>query len=417
MTTHGDSGLGTPPFGTSRGQDPSGYPAEYSGPRYTPADFPAPVGVPPVMQAPPPALAPNRRRRTLPALVAAASLSAVIGAGAGIGSYAYLDQGGRTTASPVSVTTVPASSSPALDGTVSAAAAKIERSVVTISLRTGRGGSVGTGVVLDTEGHILTNAHVVDGAGGSQITVTFDDGTTATATLVGSAETSDLAVIKVAGVDNLTPAVFAKSSSVRVGQTVVAVGAPLGLSDSVTSGVVSSTARPVRSGTNNDAVYLAVQTDAAINPGNSGGPLVDLNGAVVGINSSIATTGGSDGSGQSGNIGIGFAISADIAVRVAGDLIAQGTSKNAAMGVRVTGTDSDLTTGPGVALDTVMTGSAAEKAGLRAGDVVTKVNEFRAQTADALIAATRFYAPGTTVTVTYNRDGETRTVEVTLGSS
>ena len=123
----------------------------------------------------------------------------------------------------------------------------------------------------------------------------------------------------------LQPATFAKSGSLTVGQSVVAVGAPLGLSDTVTSGIISNTARPVRSGTNNDAVYLAVQTDAAINPGNSGGPLVDLNGSVVGINSAIASTGTTEGGGQSGNIGIGFAIPADVATRVAGDLIENGS--------------------------------------------------------------------------------------------
>ena len=133
------------------------------------------------------------------------------------------------------------------------------------------------------------------GDAATSITVTFDDGTTEKATVVGTSETNDLAVIKVAASDKLVPATFAKSDSLQVGQAVVAVGAPLGLSDTVTSGIVSNTARPVRSGTTNDAVYLAVQTDAAINPGNSGGPLVDLNGDIVGINSSIASTGSTVG--------------------------------------------------------------------------------------------------------------------------
>ena len=132
-------------------------------------------------------------------------------------------------------------------------------------------------------------------------------------------------MIKVAASSDLVPATFGESLDLKVGQAVVAVGAPLGLSESVTSGIVSNTARPVRSGTNGDAVYLAVQTDAAINPGNSGGPLVDLNGSVVGINSSIASTGSSNGS-QSGNIGIGFAIPSDVAIRVAAEIIADGSS-------------------------------------------------------------------------------------------
>jgi putative serine protease PepD len=305
-----------------------------------------------------------------------------------------------------------------LDGTVGAAAAKIDPSLVTINVQNGSNSGLGSGVVIDKEGHILTNAHVVDGASDAgTITVTFGDGRTVPATVVGRSETNDLAVIKVEGGENLTPAVFAKSDSLQVGQAVVAAGAPLGLSESVTSGIVSNTARPVRSGSNNDAVYLAVQTDAAINPGNSGGPLVDLNGAVVGINSSIAST-GSSSTAQPGNIGIGFAIPSDVALRVATDLIDHGSSKNAALGVTVGGSDSEQPTGSGVPLQTVVSGGAADKAGLRAGDVVTRVNDFHTTTADGLIAATRFYAPDTIVKVTYTRDGGSpQTVDVTLGSA
>ena len=223
-------------------------------------------------------------------------------------------------------------------------------------------------------------------------------------------------MIKVPASADLTPATFAKSGSLTVGQAVVAVGAPLGLSETVTSGIVSNTARPVRSGTNNDAVYLAVQTDAAINPGNSGGPLVDLNGSVVGINSSIAGTGSGDG-GQSGNIGIGFAIPADVATRVATDLIDNQTAPRATLGVNLQGAGTEQTPAAGVTLDQVVAGGAAAKAGLETGDVVTKLNDFSTTTADGLIAATRFYAPGATVEVTYLRDGESQTVKVTLGTS
>lgn len=359
-------------------------------------------------------------------VVAAAALSAVIGAGAGIGSYAYLAGGAAGSAtSPISVTTQPAANTPVLDGTISAAAKQIEPSVVTITVQSGQGEGIGTGVVLDDRGHILTNDHVVSEAaqdqsrqsGAPSISVTFDDGTTEKATVVGTSSTNDLAVIKVAASDKLVPATFAKSASLQVGQGVVAVGAPLGLSDTVTSGIVSNTARPVRSGTTNDAVYLAVQTDAAINPGNSGGPLVNLNGDVVGLNSSIAST-GSDGSGsQSGNIGIGFAIPADVAVRVAGQLIESGRYTNAALGVTVGGQDSQSVSTDGVALQSVAADGAAAKAGLTEGDQVTKINDFSTTTADGLIAATRFYAPGTTVEVTFTRDGQAQTVKVTLGSA
>jgi putative serine protease PepD len=186
----------------------------------------------------------------------------------------------------------------------------------------------------------------------------------------------------------------------------------------VTSGIVSNTARPVRSGTNNDAVYLAVQTDAAINPGNSGGPLVDLNGAVVGINSSIASTSSGPDGGQAGNIGIGFAIPSDVALRVANDLITTGKSSNSQLGVSLSGSDSDLPTSVGVPLAQVVSGGPADKAGLRAGDVVTEINNFHTTTSDGLIAATRFYAPGTTVTVTFVRDGGApQTADVTLGTA
>ncbi len=382
---------------------------------YTAADFPAPAGVPPVTDYRP-APTPTTPRRRTGALLGAAALAAVLGAGAGVGTYAYLAPG---SGSAVSVSSLPAAQSPKLDGTVSAAAAKIDPSLVMITVQNGNTGGLGSGVVIDKEGHILTNAHVVNSASQSgTLTVTFGDGRTAPAKVIGMSETNDLAVIKVDGVDGLTPATFAKSDSLQVGQTVVAAGAPLGLSESVTSGIVSNTARPVRSGSNNDAVYLAVQTDAAINPGNSGGPLVDLNGAVVGINSSIASTGSSADGGQSGNIGIGFAIPSDVAVRVAADLIAHGGSTNAALGVTVGGDDSQLSTATGVPLATVVSGGAADKAGLRAGDVVTKVNDFHTTTADGLIAATRFYAPGTTVKITYVRDGGSpQTIEVTLGSA
>jgi putative serine protease PepD len=384
---------------------------------YSGADFPAPAGVPPLNAYSPPPTVVERPRHRAGGLIAAAAIAAVLGAGAGIGSYAFLQNDGSV--SPVSVSSGAAPQSPTLDGTVTAAAAKIEPSLVTIAVQSAGGSGIGSGVVLDKDGHILTNHHVVAG-GGQQgtITVTFHNGTTATARIVGTAESTDLAVIKVDGVNDLNPATFAKSSELIVGQTVVAAGAPLGLAESVTSGIVSNTARPVRSGNNNDAVYLAVQTDAAINPGNSGGPLVDLNGAIVGINSSIASTSSGADGGQPGNIGIGFAIPSDVASRVASELITTGKSNNAALGVTLTGSDSEVSTSVGVPLQEVISGGAAANAGLRAGDVVTKINDFHTTTADGLIAATRFYAPETTVSVTFIRDGgPAQTAEVTLGTA
>ena len=208
------------------------------------ADYPSPPAGVGTLNGYGPA-ANTKPRRRVGVLLAAASLSAVLGAGVGVGSYAYLTSASGT--SPISVSTLPAAQSPKLDGTVGAAAAKIDPSLVTINVQ--NGANSGPSVVIDNQGHILTNAHVVDGASdGGTITVTFGDGRTVpAATVVGTSETNDLAVIKVDGEQNLTPAVFAKSDSLQVGQTVVAAGAPLGLSESVTSGIVSNTARPVRS--------------------------------------------------------------------------------------------------------------------------------------------------------------------------
>ena len=423
MNTDERSGLNTPPFG----QDPNQGRPHYTTPSgslggYTATDFPAPAGVPPVTAFQPAPVtafepAPVKPRRRLGTIVGAAAVAAIIGAGAGVGSYATLVADRGPASSPISISNVPAAQSPVLDGTVAAAAAKIEPSVVTITVQAGNSGGLGTGVVLDAAGHILTNHHVVEAAGqDGTVTVTFSDGSTADAKVLGLSESNDLAVIKVDGVQNLTPAVFAQSSALKVGQAVVAAGAPLGLSESVTSGIVSNTARPVRSGSNNDAVYLALQTDAAINPGNSGGPLVDLNGAVVGINSSIAGTGSQTEGSQSGNIGIGFAIPSDVATRVAADLIATGSAPNAALGVSLAGSDAPMSTATGVSLESVASDGAAAKAGLQAGDVVTKINDFETTTADGLIAATRYYAPGTEISVTYTRDGGApQTAKVTLG--
>ena len=368
-----------------------------------------------------------------------AALSAIIGAGAGIGSYSFLASGTTgISSSPISVTTRPAANTPVLDGTVSAAAKAIEPSVVTITVTSSQGESLGTGEVLDTQGHILTNDHVVSAGASTQqgpsgegqpgqdqsgpersgeaasISVTFDDGTTEKATVVGTSETNDLAVIKVAASDKLVPANFAKSESLQVGQSVVAVGAPLGLSDTVTSGIVSNTARPVRSGTTNDAVYLAVQTDAAINPGNSGGPLVNLNGDIVGINSSIASTGSRQSVRQHRH-----------RLRDPGRRgRARGRPAHREGHVRQRSPRGDARR-PGLAVGVDRRGRPAERGrrwcggpgrveGRRPGH---QVNGFATTTADGLIAATRFYAPGTSVEVSYTRDGQAKTAKVTLGTA
>ncbi|MBK8446079.1 MAG: trypsin-like peptidase domain-containing protein [Micropruina sp.] len=373
--------------------------------------------------------APPKQRSRVAMFVASTAIAAVVGAGAGIGGYAFLgSQVGSSTTPAISA--VPVAQPTTLDGSITAAAEQISPSVVTITVRSGQSGGIGTGVVLDTEGHILTNDHVVSeatstegmsrGTASSSITVTFADGTTAEATIVGTSANNDLAVIKVTGVgaDLLKPATFATSDSVTVGQSVVAVGAPLGLSETVTSGIVSAIARPVRSGTTGEAVYQAVQTDAAINPGNSGGPLVNLNGQVIGINASGATLSSGSSSEQSGSIGLGFAIPADVAVRVGNELIANGKAEDAYLGIKLTSDDaSSDATSEGVTLAEVTAGGPAAEAGLQTGDVVTSVDGVNTTTADGLIAAIRFHAPGTTVTIRYERDDVEGEVEATLGSA
>ncbi len=232
-------------------------------------------------------------------------------------------------------------------------------------------------------------------------------------------------MIKVDGLSNLTAATFGQSDSLVVGQTVVAVGAPLGLSDTVTSGIVSNTSRPVTTGdANSEAVFNAVQTDAAINPGNSGGPLVDLNGNVVGINAAIATpnTGGLNIPGQqqqeSGSIGIGFAIPADEASRIASELITNGKATHAVIGVSVGGSNSQSQPSQtGAVISSVDANGPAASAGLQAGDVVTSLGGQRLEDATALRAAVRSHAPGEKVDLTYLRGGKSTTVSVTLGSA
>jgi putative serine protease PepD len=368
---------------------------------------------------------PGRLRRR--PFVLLALIAALLGGGIGGGIVALADHSGRHSVDTgLRITNSTGAPAAKLDGSVSAAAAKIRPSVVTINVTGQQESGTGSGVIIRADGTILTNDHVVDISNGAgDIQVVLSDGRTAPGKIVGRDTSDDLAVIKVDGLDRLTPATFAKSSSLSVGQTVVAVGAPLGLSDTVTSGIVSNTARPVRAGDNDQAVFNAVQTDAAINPGNSGGPLVDLNGSVVGINAAIASD-NSGGGGlqipgqqtQSGNIGIGFAIPSDEASRIASELIATGKATHAVLGVEVNNSTTSTGSGTaGVTLHTVTAGGVADQAGLKAGDLITKIGDQQVTTADALIAAVRSHAPGEQITVSYTRGGKGADVTVTLGSS
>jgi putative serine protease PepD len=358
-------------------------------------------------------------------LVASALIAALVGGGVGAGTATLVADGKSGTASSGLSLSTQAAPAAKVDGTVSAAATKIGPSVVTINVAASRERDTGSGVIIRKDGYILTNNHVISAAAdGGTISVVLADGRTSRATIVGTDPSDDLAVIKI-GLTGLTAATFASSSKLVVGQSVVAVGAPLGLSDTVTAGIVSSTARPVTTSDdqNDQAVFNAVQTDAAINPGNSGGPLVNLNGDVVGINAAIATDqsqGGLQVPGQptqSGNIGIGFAIPSDEASRIAAELIRTGKATHAVLGVTVSNTTAQsAASATGAQVRSVTAGGPAAKARMKGGDVVTKVDSQLIDGATALVAAIRSHAPGQDVRVTYVRGGDSHTVTITLGT-
>ncbi len=370
----------------------------------------------------------NRGRRAGASVVAVALLAGIIGAtGASAVVIATRPGNDDPGTSSFSASSSPSSSTanasvdqtrPA--GTVAAVASDVLPSVVSILESNGSSAGEGSGILLDTEGHILTNNHVVaEVANGGKLTVTFHDGSSSSATIVGRDPMTDIAVIKVSNKAGLKPARLGSSASLQVGDQVIAIGSPLGLSGTVTEGIVSAINRPVVTDQESDdaqAAISAIQTDAAINPGNSGGALVDEHGAVIGVNSAIATVAqGSPGGGQSGNIGVGFAIPIDQAKRIASQIIGGQTVSHGRLGTTVDGNTSRLTS-LGAKLTSIAAGSAAAKAGLKAGDVVTKVNDALIQGGDGLIASIRSFAPGTQVRLTYVRDGQTKTVTVTLGS-
>jgi putative serine protease PepD len=306
-------------------------------------------------------------------------------------------------------------------------AAAVQPSVVSIKVSGSGESGEGSGVILRSDGHILTNNHVAAvAANGGTIQVRFSDGKTASASIVGRDPSTDLAVIKADGVSGLVPATLGSSADLHVGDTVLALGSPLGLEGSVSSGIVSALHRTVDlggesqgntpfGGTSAPAAVVtdAIQTDAAINPGNSGGPLVDGSGRVVGINTAIASLGSAGGtSGQSGNIGVGFSIPIDQAKTIADQLINGQKPSHAQLGISV----SDATTG-GAQVGEVTPNGGAAKAGLQTGDVVTEVDGNPVADADALVAAVRSHKPGDTIAVVYARNGERRTAQVTLDSS
>ncbi|MFF3142176.1 S1C family serine protease [Streptomyces sp. NPDC057927] len=373
-----------------------------------------------------PAPKPKNRRGGLVAAILVAALVAG-GVGGGIG-YSLAKNNDNSTDS----TTVSAPSGSGdvkrASGTVANVAAKALPSTVTIEAESSSGsGGTGTGFVFDTQGHILTNNHVVaDAVDGGKLTATFPNGKKYDAEVVGHAQGYDVAVIKLKNApSDLKPLTLGDSDAVAVGDSTIAIGAPFGLSNTVTAGIISAKNRPVASSdgsASSKASYMsALQTDASINPGNSGGPLLDAQGAVIGINSAIqsSSSGGLGGTSQSGSIGLGFAIPVNQAKHVAQQLIKTGKPVYPVIGASVSlqdGTGGAKITEQGASGSAAVTsGGPADKAGLKPGDVITKLDDQVIDSGPTLIGEIWTHQPGDVVKLTYTRDGKTHTAEVTLG--
>ena len=374
---------------------------------------------------------PPRQRRERPTWLVpamAAGAAALVFGGAGIAVGAAIEGDGNSSSNSAGFNTANASSASlaANPKSFAAIAARVLPSVVSINVTGSGQQDTGSGVILRSDGYVLTNNHVVSAAtGGGSVSVVFNDGSTASARIVGTDQEDDLAVIKV-NKTGLHAATLGSSSAVRVGDPVLAVGSPLGLSGTVTAGIVSALNRPVdttadqqqninpfsNSGPTTATVISAIQTDAAINPGNSGGPLVSNNGSVIGINSAIASTGSTFG-GQAGNIGVGFAIPIDQAKVIAKELIETGHASHPLMGVSLA--DATDSNGNDLArVQAVNPGGPAAQAGIKVGDVIVAVGGQPTAGADAVIAAIRTHQPGDRVAVTVDRNGSRKTVTVTL---
>ncbi|WP_344006723.1 S1C family serine protease [Nocardioides lentus] len=301
------------------------------------------------------------------------------------------------------------------DGSVAAVADELLPSSVQILVEGADGGATGSGFVIDDQGHVVTNNHVVapaaDAEGGIQLVDA--DGNRFAAEIVGRSPVYDLAVLYAEEVRELRPAALGSSQQMNIGEGVVAIGSPLGLTSTVTSGIVSAKDRPVTTGGEDESSFInAVQTDAAINPGNSGGPLVNLVGQVVGVNSAIATAGGLGGS--AGNIGVGFAIPIEQVEVTADQILRDGEARYPVIGAQVrTGGETDEV---GAVVEEVNPGSPAESAGLEQGDLVTEIEGQPVTDGVALIVAIRTFQPGDTVELTVERDGEAQQIPVELDS-
>jgi putative serine protease PepD len=429
------------------------------------ASYPtAPIPDPAVATAPGTTGAPTatkeRKRSIAVPVVIALVAGAVVGGGSAAGVSVLMNHGTsaqqQSSANPQTITINNSGDVNA----VTAIAKKAGPSVVTINVTAGQEGGTGSGVILSDDNgtaYVLTNTHVVtlDGASANgTVEVTTYDGKLYKASVVGTDPIVDLAVIKFSASD-LTPIEWGDSSKINVGDRVVAIGAPLGLANTVTDGIVSALNRSIQiassaapnsssggdqsnggsspynfwnfgngngSGSSGQSTQQSeislpvIQTDAAINPGNSGGALVDDSGKLVGINVAIASTGSTDTSGQSGSIGVGFAVPADLAKRIATEIQQNGKGTHGLLGASVTDATADSSSTVGALIDSVTSGGAAAKAGLQKGDVVTKVGDIPITSSTDLTAQVRALAAGASTQITYVRGGKAATADVTLGT-
>jgi putative serine protease PepD len=409
----------TEPHGSTEQTMPLGSPGAI-GPRPTwtppPTTDVLPIG---------PAPAEGRRDRRGWRWPVAGLVMLLLGGAGGVGGAAVYDRlddddspaAGQVAGGLDAVDTVSLPPLEAGDGTIANVAAELLPSTVQISAEYEgqEDGATGSGFVLDKQGHVVTNNHVVEQAAedGGEIEIVDQEGNRYDATVVGRSPVYDLAVLFSEDAKTMRPASLGASKALRIGEGVVAIGSPLGLSSTVTAGIVSAVNRPVTTGDGDASSYInAVQTDAAINPGNSGGPLVNLLGQVVGVNSAIATAGGGIG-GEAGNIGVGFAIPIE-QVRVTADQILEsGEARYPVIGAKVRTGGAD---GEGALIDSVVEGQPAEEAGLAEGDVVVALEGERVTDGIALIVAIRSHQPGETLAFTVERDGDEKVFDVTLDS-
>ena len=400
-----------------------------------------------------PATVQERKQNKVAPLVAVAVAAALVGgiAGAGVATVMGGQNSSNSASSNVQGITI---NNTEEVSTVTAVAAKASPSVVTISVTGTNGGGTGSGVILDKEGYVLTNNHVVtlDGAdSNAKITVQDNDGNIYPASIVGTDPTVDMAVLKIEGKGNFTPIEWADSSKLNVGDLTIALGAPLGLAGTVTTGIVSALNRSIQvassavpdssssdsgsgSGDSSNPFNFdfgqgqtqtqtqsasisipVIQTDAAINPGNSGGALLDSKGRLIGINVAIASAGSSEG--QSGSIGVGFALPSNLAKRVSAELIENQKASHGLLGAQVSDAAAkDGSTAVGAYIEKAVDGGAAAKAGIKDGDIVVQFNGVRITDANDLTAQVRTAAGGSEATVVVNRDGKQQTIKVQLGT-